>query len=51
MKKLQKITRERMNISKMLDKKVIQGLKRSERFEKKFERIFWSLLTVRERSI
>ena len=51
MKKLQKIIRERMNISKMSDMKVIQGLERSERIEKKFERLFWNLLTVREKSI
>ena len=40
MKKLQKNIRERMNIFKMSDMKIIQGLKKLERIEKRFERIF-----------
>ena len=40
MKKMQKIIRERMNSTKILDVKSIQGLKRFERIEKRFERIF-----------
>ena len=51
MKKLQKNIRERMNISRILDKKFIQSMKNFERIEKRFERMFWNFLTVRERSI
>ena len=40
MKKLQKIIKKKMNISKILDMKVIQSLKIFERIEKKFETIF-----------
>ena len=50
MKKLQNITRERMNSTKILDVKSLQGLKRFERIEKGFERIFLNLLTVREKA-
>ena len=38
MKKLQKIIRERMNISKLSDMKTIKSLKKFERIEKRFER-------------
>ena len=37
MKKLQKTTRVRMNISKMSDMKIIQDLKKLERIEKKLK--------------
>ena len=37
MKKLQKIIKVRMNISKMSDMKIIKGLKNLERIEKKFK--------------
>ena len=40
MKKLQKNIRERMNISKISDLKIIQSLKRFERIDKRFKRIF-----------
>ena len=40
MKKLQKIIRERMNVSEMSDMKIMQGLKTFVRIEKKFQRIF-----------
>ena len=39
MKKLQKIIRARINVSKMSDIKIIQGLKKFERIEKRFERL------------
>ena len=39
MRKLQKITRFRMNISKMSDMKIIQDLKELERIEKNFKSI------------
>ena len=51
MKKLQKIIRARINVSKMSDIKIIQGLKKFERIEKRFERLSWKVLTVRERSM
>ena len=35
MKKLQRIIRERINISKMSDMKILQGLKKVERIKKK----------------
>ena len=37
MKKLQKIIKVRMNISKMSDMKIIKGLKNLEKIEKKFK--------------
>ena len=37
MKKLQKIIRVRMNNSNMSEMKIIQGLKKLERIEKRFE--------------
>ena len=40
MKMLQKLIRERINNSKISDVKSIQGLKRFERIEKRFERFF-----------
>ena len=51
MKKLQKIIRRKMNISRTSDMKIKQRLKKFEKIEKRFERIFLNLLTVRERSI
>ena len=39
-KKLQKIIKRRMNISRISDTKIIQSLKNFERNEKRFERIF-----------
>ena len=39
MKKMQKIIRVRMNISKMSDMKIIQDLKKLESIEKSFESI------------
>ena len=40
MKKLQRIIRERISISKMSDMKILQGLKKVERIKKRFERMF-----------
>ena len=37
MKKLQKIIKVRINISKMSDMKIIKGLKNLERIEKRFK--------------
>ena len=37
MKELQEVTRVRMNVSKMLDIKIIQGLKKLEIIQKRFE--------------
>ena len=39
-KKLQKIIKRRMNISRISDNKIIQSLKNFERNEKRFERMF-----------
>ena len=46
MKKLQKVIRVRMNISKMSHMKDEQGLNELEKIEKRFEKIVSNLSTV-----